>query len=246
MQVLILAAGYATRLYPLTQNTPKPLLPIKGKPLIDYLLDKVEPIKELSSVVVVTNDKFYSHFEKWAGGYRNFKAKIRIVNDQTQSNEDRLGSIGDVDFVLRKGLITDDLLVLGGDNLFEEKLDGFGQWARQRSPAAVVGVFDIKDKKEAAKFGVVSVDPRGKIISFEEKPQNPQSTLIGMCLYFFPKPTLPRVSQYLQESRTSDTTGDYIQWLSQTEDVYGFTFHGKWYDIGSLEAYREAEEKFLR
>ncbi len=244
MQALILAGGYATRLYPLTKDTPKPLLPIQDKPLIDYLLDKMIPIKDLSSVIVVTNDKFYSPFRTWAQGHKDFPVEIQVINDETKTNEDRRGSIGDCDFVLKKGLIQEDLLVIGGDNLFDQDLKGFLRWARQKSPAIAAGLFDIQDKAKATQFGVATLDQQKKVSSFEEKPRIAQTSLIGMCLYFFPKPALGRIGEYLKESKKSDTTGDFIKWLSQKEPVYGFVFTGKWYDIGSLEAYQEAEERF--
>ena len=244
MQVLILAAGYGTRLYPLTKDTPKPLLPIQGKPLINYLVEKIHFIGDLSKLIVVTNDKFTKHFEQWADQYKNLKAKIQIVNDGTKTNEDRLGSMGDIDFVIRNLKIKEDLLILGGDNLFDQGLEEFLKYSRTKSPRVTTGLFDIRNKAEAKKFGVVTLNEQKKVVSFEEKPEHPQSTLIGMCLYFLPRESLPLVARYLHESKKNDTSGDYIKWLFKKEDVYGFTFNGKWYDIGSLEAYDEAQRDF--
>ena len=255
MRVLILAAGYGTRLYPLTKDTPKPLLPIQGKPLVDYLLEKVQNLPDLRAVMVVTNNKFFPHFQNWAKQHQNFKnesplkensprAQIRILNDGTDSNENRLGSMGDIDFVLRKEAINEDLLVLGGDNLFNQGLDEFVQTAKNKSPRVTIGLFDLRDKGAAKNFGVVSLDQKKRVVSFEEKPQNPQSSLIGMCLYYFPKDSLGLIRDYLNETKRADTSGDYIQWLFKKEDVYAVVFQGKWYDIGSLEAYEEAQKSF--
>ncbi len=244
MQALILAAGYGTRLYPLTKNTPKPLLPIQGKPLVDYLLEKFQNIPDLRVVMVVTNNKFFPHFQNWAKQHKNFKAEIRILNDGTDSNETRLGSMGDIDFALRKEAVKEDLLVLGGDNLFDQGLDEFVQTAKKKSPRGTIGLFDLKDKRTAKNFGVVSLDQEKRVVSFEEKPQNPQSSLIGMCLYYFPKDSLGLIRDYLNESKRADTSGEYIQWLFKKEDVYAVVFQGKWYDIGSLEAYEEAQKNF--
>ena len=244
MQILILAAGYGTRLYPLTKDTPKPLLPIHGKPLIDYLLEKIQNLDDLNRVIVVTNKKFYPHLQNWAKQHGNWKVPICIVNDGTDSNETRLGSMGDIVFVLKKEAVAEDLLVLGGDNLFDQGLDEFVQTAKKKNPRVTIGLFDLKDKQAARPFGVVSLDADQKVVSFEEKPQNPGSSLIGMCLYFFPQDSLGLVHEYVHNSRRADTSGDYIKWLLKREDVYAVTFQGKWYDIGSLEAYEEAAEKF--
>ena len=244
MQTLILAAGYGTRLYPLTKDTPKPLLPIQGKPLIDYLLEKVQNLPDLKEVMVITNNKFSPHFQNWAKQHQNLRFEIRILNDGTDSNETRLGSMGDIDFALRKEAVDEDLLVIGGDNLFNQGLDEFVQTAKKKSPRVTIGLFDLKDKQAAKIFGVVSLDEKKKVVSFEEKPQNPKSSLIGMCLYYFPKDSLGLIRDYLNESKGSDTTGEYIQWLFKREDVYAVTFEGKWYDIGSLEAYEDAQKNF--
>lgn len=244
MKVLLLAAGYGTRLYPLTENTPKPLLPIQKRPLMDYLLDKVKDNPLVKEVMVVTNHKFVPHFEAWAKEHKDFFVPIRIVDDGTLSNEDRLGSMGDIDFVIKKTHLNDDLLVLGGDNLFDEPMNDFLLEAQKNKPKTTVGVYDIKSLQEAQKFGVISIDQRNRIVSFEEKPKQPQSTLIGMCLYFLPAESLHMVQRYLHESKKKDTSGDYIKWLYQQQEVYCFTFQGKWYDIGSLEAYHDAEKNF--
>ena len=244
MQILILAAGYGTRLYPLTKDTPKPLLPIQGKPLIDYLLEKVQNLTDLRVVMVITNKKFFPHFQNWAEQHRNLKAAIHVLNDGTDSNETRLGSMGDIDFALRKEAVDEDLLVIGGDNLFNQGLDEFVQTAKKKSPRVTIGLFDLKDKQATKNFGVVSLDQKNRVVAFEEKPQNPQSSLIGMCLYYFPKDSLGLIRDYLNDSKRSDTSGDYIQWLFKREDVYAVTFEGKWYDIGSLEAYEDAQKSF--
>ena len=244
MKALILAAGYGTRLYPLTQNTPKPLLPIKNKPLIDYLLDKIENVRDLSQIMVVTNSKFCPHFREWAGNHKKFHDKILIIDDGTKSNDDRLGSMGDIDFVLKNAPVKEDLLILGGDNLFDQNLEAFLDLASKKKPRVTVGVFDIKDKNEAKLFGVLGLDQNKKITSFEEKPAEPKSSLIGMCLYFLPKESLGRVADYIHASDKKDTSGDYIKWLSQKEEVYAFTFQGTWYDIGSLESYHDAQKNF--
>jgi len=244
MKALILAAGYGTRLKALGEGIPKALLEVAGKPLVNHILDRLEKLEGLNEVLVVTNDKFYIIFQEWAANQKEFSHPITVVNDGTQSPEARLGSIGDIDFVLKQNSIDDDVLVVGGDNLFDYNLDVFIHFAREKSNSISMGLYDVNCLEEAAKFGVVGLDEESKIISFEEKPEQPKSTLVAMCFYYLPKPSLDLIGAYLAETKVSDTAGDYIRWLHKNHDVYGFKFVGTWYDIGSLESYKEAQEKF--
>jgi len=246
MRVLILAGGYGTRLYPIIVDTPKVLLQVCGRPLVDYLLDKVREFRELQEILVVTNNKFYSQMQDWAAAKKDFPFPIKIVNDGTTSPENRLGSVGDIDFVIKQCAVEDDLLVLGGDNLFDYSLAPAVEFARAKSPRATVGLYDIGSKEAAKIFGVVAMDKSGKVTSFEEKPANPKSSLIAMCFYYLPKITLGFVDEYLKATGKADKAGEYIRWLAEEKGVYGFQFRGKWYDIGSVEAYNEAQKSFGR
>ena len=244
MEVLILAGGYGTRLYPLVTDTPKPLLKINDKKsLIDFTLDKVYPLEGLTRIYVVTNNKFYDNFVEWEKTLKDKPCPIKIINDGTNTPEDRLGSIGDIHFVIKNENIQDDLVVIGGDNLFDYELKDFIQFAGKSKPYVTVGLYDIKDISQATKFGVVGLG-NDTISSFEEKPKEPRSSLIAMCLYYFPREMLASVGEYLNETKKADKAGEYIQWLFQKTDVYGFTFQGQWYDIGSIESYRAAQEAF--
>lgn len=244
MKALILAAGYGTRLAAIAKDTPKPLLDVAGKPLIDYTVDKLKSIKGLDEIVVVSNNKFYHIFCAWAKTHKDFK--IRIVNDGTNVPEERLGSVGDINFVWSREKAADDWLIIGGDNIFIEDLNPFMTKAESRKPAMSIGLYDLKDIAGANKFGVAAVDASDKIISFEEKPEKPKSSLIVMCLYYFPKESLGFIDEYKLVSKTLDAAGSYIAWLSQKKNVYGFQFNEKWYDIGSVEALRDAQEFFKR
>ncbi len=245
MKTLILAAGYGTRLYPLIKDTPKALIDIQGQPLINHILERVKSLKGLNEIMIVTNDKFFGHFEKWVlQEQKELSCPITIVNDGTQENDKRLGSVGDIAFVLEQKQITDDLLVVGGDNLFDYSLDGFVAFASAKPTAVTIGLYDIGDYEKAKSFGVVALDTRQKVVDFQEKPSIPQSTLIAMCCYYFPQKTLGSIQQYLQSSNKTDRAGDYIKWLSEEIDVFGFKFSGKWYDIGNIESYQDAQKNF--
>ncbi len=244
MNVLILAAGYGTRLAAVAKDTPKPLLEVNGRPLIDHILKTVKGISGLNEVVVITNNKFYNNFIIWSKTHVD--CKIRVVNDGTNTPEERLGSVGDMSFAFKKETKPTDWLVVGGDNLFDQSLDEFMKFARTKSPAVSIGLYDIKKVEEATKFGVSALGANNKVVSFQEKPAKPASSLITMCVYYFPSQTLPQMDVYRAQStgKGMDAAGSYIQWLVETNDVYGFQFAGRWYDIGSIESLKEAQEHF--
>jgi len=242
MKALILAAGYGTRLAAIAKDTPKPLLAVAGKPLIDYTVDKLKTMAGISEIVVVTNNKFYGHFCQWTKTHGGMK--IRIVNDGTNTNEERLGSVGDIRFVWEKEISFDDWLVVGGDNIFDQDFNEFLSFAKGKAPAVTIGLYDIKDISAATKFGVCALDKTARATAFVEKSPNPPSSLISMCLYYFPKPTLGYMEEYRKESKALDAAGSYIKWLVAKKNVYGFQFTGKWYDIGSIESLQEAQERF--
>jgi glucose-1-phosphate thymidylyltransferase len=243
MKALILAAGYATRLYPLTRDYPKPLLKIGRRPIIEYIIDKLQAIEELDEIIVVTNSKFIRYFKEWARGL-NTKKRISLVDDLTKDIEDRRGAIGDMDFAIRKKYNKDDLLVIGGDNLFDGGLKVFLNFATSKKNHLTIGVFNINDKDQAKNYGVVRLDKNNRILDFREKPKDPKTTLVAMCLYYFPQSKLKLIKEYLKDrNNKNDATGFYIDWVSKKEIVYGFVFDGRWYDIGHHKSYNEAKEK---
>lgn len=247
MKVIILAAGYATRLYPLTLTQPKPLLPVAGKPMIDYVLDNLAPIGGIDRIYVVTNAKFASHFQKWADAYRATKAKLdfTIVNDGSTDDTNKLGAIGDIHFVLKSQNVEDDIIVVAGDNLFSEKLSDFGRLCREKQ-APVLAVYDVGDLEQVKKYNAISLDGEGRITFFEEKPQNPTTTLTGIALYHYPRSTLPLIRQYIAEGHNPDQPGRLIQWLYPRLPVYTWKVPGLWFDIGSKETLEEANRIFAR
>ena len=247
MKVLILAAGYATRLYPLTLTQPKPLLPVAGKPMIEYVLDNIAPIGGIDRVYVVTNAKFADHFQRWADQYRATKSKLdfTIVNDKSTDDSNKLGAIGDLHLVITSQNVDDDLIVVAGDNLFSQSLEEFGAVCRQKN-APVLGVYDVRSLDAVKKYSSIELAPDGRITAFVEKPQNPNSTLIGIALYYYPKSVLPLIKQYIAEGNNPDQPGRLVQWLYPRTPVYTWTVPGLWFDIGSRETLDEANAIFIR
>ena len=247
MNALILAAGYATRLYPLTLNKAKPLLEVGGKPIIEWLFDNLASVPALQTVYVVTNDKFANDFQKWANAYqaRHRQMQIKIVNDGSTSDDDKLGAIGDINLVLtRKNLANDDLLVIAGDNLFEQPLTDFVNAAK--SSLATVAVNDVGDLESMKKYGTVTIDNQGTITNFEEKPQKPKSTLAAVALYYYSREVLPMFTMYLAAGNNPDQPGLFLQWLYTRKPVGTFEIKGHWLDIGSKETLENADKTFAK
>ena len=247
MKVIILAAGYATRLYPLTLTQPKPLLPVAGKPMVEYVLDNLAPIGGIDRVIVVTNAKFAGHFQKWADHYRATKSKLNftIVNDGSTDDTNKLGAIGDIHYVIKQENVDDDIIIVAGDNLFSDTLAEFGKFIREKN-APVLAVYDVGNLEEIKKYNSISVDGQGKITFFEEKPKDPKSTLTGIALYFYPRATLALIKQYIAEGNNPDQPGRLVQWLYPRTPVYTWRVPGLWYDIGSKETLEEANKIFAK
>jgi glucose-1-phosphate thymidylyltransferase len=240
MKAIVLAAGYATRLYPLTLNQPKALLPVGGRPMLDRVLDSLAGVGA-DRTYVATNAKFAPHFEEWAA----MRPEVTVIDDGTTSDEDKLGAIGDIVFVLEQAEIADDLVVVAGDNLFSDDLSGFGDFCRERN-APVVALYDVGDLAQMSKYNSIETDGEGRITYFEEKPADATSTLTGIALYFYPWHVLPLIAQYVAEGNNADQPGRLVQWLYPRTDVYTWRVPGTWYDIGSAETLREADEVFSR
>ena len=247
MKVITLAAGYATRLHPLTLTQPKPLLPVAGKPMIEYVLDNLAPIGGLDHIYVVTNSKFARHFQEWADLYRATKAKLdfTIVNDGSTDDTNKLGAIGDLRLVLTRQHVDDDIIVVAGDNLFSEKLTDYGRVCREKK-TPVLAVYDVGELEQIKKYNAITIDGEGRIVFFEEKPKNPTSTLTGIALYHYPRSTLPLIEQYIAEGNNPDQPGRLVQWLYPRLPVYTWKVPGLWFDIGSKESLEEANRIFAK
>ncbi len=238
LKALILAAGYATRLYPLTENQAKPLLKVGQKPIIEHILDKIKEVNEIEEILIVTNARFHHDFQIWLNHYE-YPKKIKIINDGTISNEDRLGAVGDINFVLKEEEINNDLLVIAGDNLFGFSLPKYTQFFKEKNKSGVA-LFDIKEKQKVIrKLGVAVLDGT-KIVEFQEKPLEPKSTCASTACYYFIKDDLKLVEQAVEKGY-ADNTGDLIRYLVNESEVQGFVFDEHWFDIGSHESLEEAK-----
>jgi glucose-1-phosphate thymidylyltransferase len=246
MNVLILAAGYATRLYPLTLNKAKPLLVVGGKPIIEWLVDNLSGIPDLETIYIVTNDKFAADFQTWSQSYqkRHPEFKFRIINDGSTSDEDKLGAIGDINFVVtQENLSETSLLIAAGDNLFTNSLADFVEYARNTD--VTIAAYDVGDSEAIKKYGNVSVDAEGILTRFEEKPQKPQGTLAAIALYYYSPAVLSLLKTYLSAGNNPDQPGRFVQWLYTRKPVKTFQIKGRWLDIGSKETLENAD-KILR
>ena len=230
MVALILAAGYATRLTPLTDDMPKHLLPVGGRPMLDWVLDKIRDAA-IDEIHLVTNARFAGQFERWAAG-----TGVIVHDDGTTSNDDRLGAIGDIAFV---GL-DDDLLAIAGDNLFDYSLADFVEFWRGKGGSAVA-VYDVGDLELVRKYSIVELDADDRIVDFVEKPEHPTTTLAATAAYLYTREHARLVPTYLAEGNSPDQPGNYVAWLQRRAPVYGYRFRGEWHDIGDAAQLLEAD-----
>ena len=247
MNVVILAAGYATRLYPLTLTNPKPLLDVAGKPMIEHVLDNLAGIEELRHVYVVTNEKFAGHFQKWSEGYRSAKSPLdfTIVNDGSTDDSNKLGAIGDLNLVVNREKIDNDTIVVAGDNLFSRDLSEFGAYCKKVN-APVLAVYDVGSLEQVKKYNSITTDADGRITFFEEKPAEPKSTKTGIALYYYPKAVIPMISEYIAEGNNPDQPGRLVQWMYPKMAFHTWEVPGIWFDIGSKETLEEANRIFAK
>lgn len=242
MKAVILAAGYATRLYPLTLNQPKHLLQIAGKHILDYSMKQIEKVASIDYIYLVTNDKFHQNFLNWKSNLI-FSKPIKIINDNTIENQSKLGAIGDLSFVIGHENINDDLLVIAGDNIFEFELtDLIANFEKKQK--STLAVYDVQDLNLAKLYGIVEINNNNLITNFVEKPSQPVSTLASTGIYLFPKNSLKLIKQYLSEGNSPDKPGDYIAWLYKKEDVLAYSFSGRWFDIGDHTQLKKADAYF--
>ncbi|MBQ9398652.1 MAG: nucleotidyltransferase family protein [Bacteroidales bacterium] len=242
MKCVILAAGYATRLYPLTKNFPKPLLEVGGKTILDWLIDDIDSAGLVDEYVVISNHRFAGIFEEWASASAG-RRKITVLDDGTSSNETRLGAVRDIQFAIEQLGLDDDLLVMAGDNLLDFSLVSFINYARAKGTSCVMRYYEPSVEK-LHKTGVATVDENDLILQMEEKPAEPKSHWCCPPFYFYRRSDVPLVKVGIDSGCGVDAPGSFIAWLATQTPVHAFEMPGTRFDIGSLESYEEAKRKY--
>lgn len=240
MKCLILAAGYATRLYPLTENFPKPLLPVCGRSILDILIDDVENCGMIDEYVVISNHKFYPHFEEWAKGRCEH---VTVIDDGTSSNETRLGAVRDVWFAIDKLSLDDELLVLAGDNLLDFSLTRFISFAKDKGTSCVMR-YTESDPKRLTKSGVLLIGEDDLVLEMWEKPAVPKSDQCCPPFYFFTREDARLFAKALEEGCAADAPGGFIEWLAFRSKIHAMPMPGSRYDIGNLESYERVQKEY--
>ena len=240
MKCLILAAGYATRLYPLTENFPKPLLDVGGKTILDWLVDDIHTAGVVDEFVVISNHKFAHHFDKWAA---TKSMKVTVVDDGTDSNETRLGAVKDIQFAIDKLGIDDDMLVIAGDNVLSFSLTKFLAYAKEKGTSCIMRYYEPEEKK-LTKCGVVEIDENDRIVSMEEKPAQPKSHWCCPPFYYYTRQDAKLVAKGIEAGCGTDAPGNYIAWLCTQTAVSAMEMPGKRFDVGNLESYNKIKEEY--
>ena len=240
MKCLILAAGYATRMYPLTENFPKPLLKVQGRTILDWLIEDIDTLGVVDEYVVISNHKFAHHFDAWA---KERPQKITVVDDGTESNETRLGAVRDIQFAIDACKLDSDMLVIAGDNLLNFSLTKFISYAMEKKTSCIMRYYEAV-KEKLSRSGVATVDENDKIIDMEEKPAQPKSNWCCPPFYYYTREDARLVKKGIEAGCGVDAPGSYIAWLCKQTTVHAMEMPGTRYDIGNLESYEKAQTDY--
>jgi glucose-1-phosphate thymidylyltransferase len=243
MKAIILAGGYAKRLWPITKHQPKQLLPVAGKAMLEYPLESIEIVRAIDESIISINAFFESNFREWFSKYQ-VRKNTKLLIEKTYSQKEKLGSIGALDFAIKKLKIKSSIFVIAGDNLFNFSIRKFHKYFQQKK-SPVVALYDIKDKnKIMGKYGVVEIDENKKIIGFKEKPKKPKTTLVNTGCFILPRKDLGLISKYLGEGHNADKLGYFVEWLAKKKEVFSYIIEYPWFDIGSFESYNQANKYY--
>mgnify|MGYP002512647085 FL=1 len=240
MKCIILAAGYATRLYPLTENFPKPLLDVQGKSILDWLIADIESIPQINEVIIVSNHKFYQQFINWKNA-ASFHTDVKVIDDGSTANDNRLGAVRDIGFAIGMCGIDDDILVMAGDNLLDFSVKGFVEFYYEKKAACIMCHYEPSVEK-LRRTGVVLLDEDSRVLEMQEKPETPQSNWAVPPFYIYPQNELKYILDGIAcETCSTDAPGSFIAWYCQRAEVYAYLMPGKRYDIGNMESYKEIQ-----
>lgn len=244
MKVLLLNAGYATRLYPLTENMPKSLLPLGSKLIIDYILDSIDSMKDVSEIILISNSKFASQFQDWADSLdRTGKAPICVLDDGTDSPDNMRGAIGDIKFAISEKNVDEDICIMAGDNIFTYDINDMYSFFREKDADTLVAIY-VPEKHQLQKLAVAILDEDGRILDMSEKPKEPKSNWGIYATYFYKKETVRLIDEYLAEGNSPDAPGNFPSWLYKKQPVYAFKAQGDCIDIGTLENYEKTKKEY--
>ncbi|MCD8089805.1 MAG: nucleotidyltransferase family protein, partial [Clostridiales bacterium] len=242
MKCIVLAAGYATRLYPLTENFPKPLLDVGGKPILNRLLEDIDNIEEITELIIVSNHKFIDHFNKWKEK-QSFKNPITILDDGSVDNDHRLGAVKDIQFAAESLGIKEDVLVIAGDNILDFSFAGFVSFMKEKGASCVM-CHEENDLKKQQKTGIITLDKDCLITSYEEKPIKPKGNMAVPPFYCYKAEDIKKIPEAISEGCNTDAPGSFAAWLSRKTAVHAWVMPGKRYDIGDMKSYEEARKIF--
>lgn len=231
-------------MWPLTREQPKHLLEVAGRPMLAYVLEKLERFNKDNKIYLSTNAKFEAHFRRFLDGYQTH-LDIELFIEDTHSEGQKLGSIGALELLVRETQIHGELMIIGADNLFSFEIQDFYEFFKEKS-ADVIAVHDLVSLERASLYGIVGIDEDNLITNFVEKPAEPPSTLAATACYVFTRETTASLRTYVEESTDHDAMGRFIAWLYKEKKVYAFLFAGEWFDIGSIESLEEARKHYAR
>ncbi|MGN1158058.1 MAG: nucleotidyltransferase family protein [Agathobacter sp.] len=245
MKCLILAAGYATRLYPLTENFPKPLLEVGEKTILDWLVDDLVKATDIDEFVVISNHKFAQHFEDWMNKKRKIRSyEITVIDDGTSTNETRLGAVKDIQLAVETLNLSDDLLIMAGDNVLDFSLSHFVDFAKEKNTSCVM-CHEENELKKQQKTAIITVDGDSLITSYEEKPIEPKGNLAVPPFYFYRSADVKRIGEALEDGCGYDAPGSFAAWLSEQTPMHAYRMQGKRYDIGDIKSYEYVKSVFI-
>jgi glucose-1-phosphate thymidylyltransferase len=254
MDAVVLAGGFARRMLPLTKDKPKHLLLVRNKPMLQYVLEKLEVVSDVHKIYISTNARFKHHFASFLRDYKNKNKNkgmiakdvdVKLVIEDAFSEGEKLGSLGALEFLIKKEGIEDELMIVGGDNLFQFSLNELVAFYREKGCESAIAVYDVGSREKAKLYGIVALDEDNKIIDFVEKSEEPKSYLAATACYMLSPRGVKLLLNYLEEGNNPDALGNFIAWLHKRTPVYGYVFKGVWFDIGSLESYEEANRTFI-